>query len=167
MRFKKIFAREKGQSLVEWAVILPFLLLVLFSILELAPMMNTHIKIEKAAQFGARTGAIHGTTNEKILENVAYNLQGTVNMSELQQSGASADGKGLLYTKTVDGIERVVVEISPGKPNERINGSWVMVRISYRYPMYTPLVKTVLKGADTMYDDDHFDITRYAIYRVE
>lgn len=168
MRFmKNILKRNTGQSLVEWAVILPFLLLVLFSIIELAPMMNSFTKLEKAAQYGARTGAIHGSTNDKILENITYNLQGMADFHDLKPAGSSADGKGVLYNKIVGGNERIVVEISPGQPNQRINGSWVMVRITYRYPLYTPMIKTLLKNSDVMYDADHFDITRYAIYRVE
>lgn len=164
---KKMNKKQKGQSIVEWAFILPFLLLVLFSILELAPLMNTYLKVEKAAQYGARTGAIHGKSNESILTNVAYNLQGLVDASQLRNAGVNAGGDGVLYSQTIDGMERVVIEVVPGNPAQRINGSWVMVRITYRYPLYTPMLKTLLKGSDVMYDNDHFDVTRYAIYRVE
>lgn len=162
-----ISKRRRGQSIVEWAIILPFLLLVLFSIIELAPLMNTFIKIEKAAQYGARTGAIHGETNDEIVRNVALNLQGLVDESDLTLKGSSGNQDGVLYTADGNGIEQTIIEIVPGNPTNRINGSWVMVRITHRYPLYTPIIKTLLKNSNVMFDDDHFDVTRYAIYRVE
>lgn len=159
--------KKRGQSIVEWAIILPFLLLVLFSIIELAPLMNTFIKIEKAAQYGARTGAIHGTSNDKIAQNVAFNLQGLVEEKDLTFKGSSGNQDGILYSASGNGIEQTIVEIVPGSSTKRINGSWIMVRVTYRYPLYTPIIKTLFKSSDVMFDANHFDITRYAIYRIE
>lgn len=169
----KQMRRQRGQSIVEWAIILPFLLLVLFSIVELAPIMNTFIKIEKAAQYGARTGAIHGATNAEVVQAVGYNLQGLVDTSNLKSAGMvdvpSTDGfnKAASYKEMANGYERTYIEVVPGDISNRINGGWVMVRITYRYPVVTPLLKTVLQATDTMPDGDNFDITRYAVYRIE
>lgn len=169
----KKMRKQRGQSIVEWAIILPFLLLVLFSIIELAPIMNTFVKIEKAAQYGARTGAIHGTTNAEIAQAIQYNLQGLVVSGNLRSSGTidvpSSDGvnRAATYTEMANGYERTYIEIVPGDISNRINGGWVMVRITYRYPVITPMLKTVLKATDTMPDGKNFDITRYAIYRIE
>lgn len=159
--------KNRGQSLVEWAVILPFLLLVLFSIIELAPLMNSFIKVEKAAQYGARTGAIHGTTNDEIVQNIAYNMQGMVEANNLTLKGASGNQDGIIYSANGNGIEQTIIEIVPGNPTNRINGSWVMVRVTYRYPLFTPIIKTLFQSSDVMFDKDHFDVTRYAIYRIE
>lgn len=163
-----ILSKKRGQSIVEWAIILPFLLLILFSIIELAPLMNTFIKVEKAAQYGARIGAVHGNTNQEILEAVKFNLQGLV-QSDFTDSGTTYGHatEGREFVETASGIERTIVEIVPGNINERINGGWVMVRITYRYPVFTPVLKTLLANTSTMPDGKHFDITRYAIYRIE
>lgn len=162
--------RKRGQSMVEWAIILPFLLLVLISIVELAPLMNNFLKVEKAAQYGARVGAIHNKTNDEIKDAVLFNLQGLVKSNGLQYispySSGQHDAKVAAYSESHDGYERAYIEIVPGEIDKRINGGWVMVKITYRHPIYTPMLRTVLDFGGYL-EDGKFPIVRYAIYRIE
>lgn len=155
---------------MEWALILPFLLLIVLSVLEFAPIMNSYIKVEKAAQYGARIGAQKGSTNEEIIQAIGYNLQGMVDPSGIRLTNSNVGGhsmKGSAYSEIADGYERMYVEIVPGEMAERINGGWVYVRITYRYSIVTPIISGLLSKTSLMPDGKHFDVTRYAIYRIE
>lgn len=162
----KRLKKQRGQSLVEFAIILPLILLILLAIFEIGPLMNTFMKIEKAAQYGARTASIHGTENSSVLRAVLYNMQGMTGGEG--DFTTKSNGTETISVETHNGMERTIVEITPGNVENRINGSWAMVRVTYRYKIITPLVASLFHfGGDSMYDDNHYEITRYAIYRVE
>jgi Flp pilus assembly protein TadG len=63
---------ERGQAVVEFAVILPVLLLILFSILQFGIVFNNYIQVTAAAREGARKAAVSrglgtsGATNAAI-----------------------------------------------------------------------------------------------------
>lgn len=170
---KRINREEKGQAIVEWAIILPLLLLILFSILELGPLMNGFLKVEKAAQYGSRVGAIYGNSNEKILEGVSLNLQGTANVTSYnvgQNTDFNGDGVMDKFYQANNGA--IEVYISPAEQSQRINGSWSMVTVRYHYPIYTPMIQTVFQVGGMMYSGNGcsgrcYTITRYAIQRIE
>ena len=50
--------RETGQSLVEFALILPLVLSILFGIVEFGRGFQSWLAITNAAAYGARTGAV-------------------------------------------------------------------------------------------------------------
>lgn len=60
----KSLKNEKGQSLVEFAIILPILLLVVMAILEFGMMLNNYLTIQNAAREGARVGIAGGTDTQ-------------------------------------------------------------------------------------------------------
>jgi len=47
-------SRFKGQTLVEFALVLPIMLLVLFAIIEIARLLHAWVAIENGARFGVR-----------------------------------------------------------------------------------------------------------------
>lgn len=162
--------KKKNQSIIEWAIILPFLLLVLVSILEIGPLMNNVLKVEKTVQYSARQGAIHGNTNEDIRDAFIFSMQGVVNPDNLvsvDNMGTSSGTKISGFVEKIDGIDRTTIEIIPGEIDKRINGGWVMVRANYYHRIYTPLLQTVLDFNGSLIDDKYFPIPKYAIYRVE
>lgn len=57
---------RRGQALVEMAIVIPVLLLLLASILDLGRVMHDYLTISYAAREGARAAAV-GATNEEIL----------------------------------------------------------------------------------------------------
>lgn len=62
-KWKRIGKDEKGQSLVEFALVLPILLLFLLGIIEFGWLLNAQISLTSAAREGARLAAV-----EKIEE---------------------------------------------------------------------------------------------------
>ncbi len=74
MRWKII--EEKGTSSVEFALILPILILILFSILEFGIAYNNYLAITHAAREGARLAAV-GKYSEEVVRERAYPVNPT------------------------------------------------------------------------------------------
>lgn len=68
--------KKMGQTLVEFAMLTPFVILVLAAILELSPLINAYVKLEKATHAAARTAAIYGSTDNEILDTFLINAYG-------------------------------------------------------------------------------------------
>jgi TadE-like protein len=56
-RRRRIPGEERGQSLVEFAMILPFLMLLIMGAIEFGFVFNHHLTLEYASREGARVGA--------------------------------------------------------------------------------------------------------------
>jgi Flp pilus assembly protein TadG len=56
--FIKILSREKGTSAVEFAIILPILIMLVFGIIQFGLVFNKYIAITHAAREGARLAAV-------------------------------------------------------------------------------------------------------------
>ena len=54
--------RERGQSLVETAIVFPILLLLLAAVVDFGRAFDAYIVLTNAAREGARYGAIHPST---------------------------------------------------------------------------------------------------------
>lgn len=68
---QRLHKEEKGQSLVELALVLPFLLLILLGIIQFGFVLSGQITVTSAAREGARlaaTGATDATVRERVLE---------------------------------------------------------------------------------------------------
>jgi len=63
MKYRK---KERGQSLLEFALILPVLLIILAGILDLGRLYFAYVAVTDAAGEGAAYGAIHPNDEEKI-----------------------------------------------------------------------------------------------------
>lgn len=68
--------KKRGQSLVEFAMLTPFIILILASILELAPLLNAYVKVEKATHAAAREASIFGVSDSQILDKLVVNMYG-------------------------------------------------------------------------------------------
>ena len=53
--------RRRGDAIVEFALVLPILLLILFGILELGRVLDAWIVVQNAAREGARVGTLDAT----------------------------------------------------------------------------------------------------------
>lgn len=56
--------REEGQALVEFALVLPLVLLILFAIIQFGLMLNTYVTVSDAARSGARQLALEQGIND-------------------------------------------------------------------------------------------------------
>ena len=115
-KLKRSFKSQKGQSLVEFALILPIVILILMGILEYGLMLNSYLSINNASREGARLGAVGGTDIE-----------------------IDAKEKNILPTlKSGD----IIVVITPSEAT-RARGESISVAINYNYHSTIPIISNI------------------------
>jgi Flp pilus assembly protein TadG len=72
--------REKGQAIIEFALAMPFLLMFIFFIVDLALFGYSYISVTNAVREGARCGAV-GATDDTIVQRVEDTSGGLANFS--------------------------------------------------------------------------------------
>lgn len=107
---------EKGQSLVELAVILPVVMLVLMGIIEFGIMLNCYLKVENAAREGARSGIVNSSNLE--IKNSIIRI--------------SPDLKA----------ENLTLIVTPAETYRR-PGETLTVSINYKYEMTVPIISNI------------------------
>ena len=162
-------AGERGQSLVEMALILPLLLLIVLGTLEFGFALDHHLTLEYASREGARTGAslsngdgdvtVCDTIDDQIVAAVQRVLRSPgsdVDISQVPEirifkAGASGQELGPVNRWTyspgagplVDGARLDFVEASVGwAPCARVSDpvpDSIGVSLSYTYHFRTPL----------------------------
>ena len=75
--------KSKGQTLVEFALVLPIMLLLLFAIIEIARLLHAWVSIENGARFGVR----YAVTGEYELVHCA-GYPGGICDSKAEEDGA-------------------------------------------------------------------------------
>jgi Flp pilus assembly protein TadG len=72
---------ERGQTLVEFALVLPLLALVLFAVIQFGIVYNNYISLTDAVRAGARKGAVsrfvsdpNGTTRQAVVDSASGDL---------------------------------------------------------------------------------------------
>lgn len=109
--------KNKGQSLVETAFVLPIILLILMGIIDFGMMFNNYLIIGNASREGARSAAVGATDDE--IRTIVNTVSSTLNISG------------------------IVTEISPGE-SERKKGDEVVVKVKYQYKLITPMISALL-----------------------
>ena len=102
---------EKGQALVEFTLLVPIFLLLLFAIVDFGMGFYSYITVTNAAREGARLGAVQGT-QQQIIDRV------------FQTSDLTNEGTNMSVTVTN----------AQGQP-----GQSVVVKVDYDYDLITPL----------------------------
>src|SRR3989304_3990635 len=106
---------EKGQALVEFPLLFPIFLLLLFAIIDFGMGFYSWITVTNGAREGARLGAVLAT--EQQIEDRVY-------------QAVSLPNEGTQMTVTVTGAQ--------GQPGES-----VVVQVDYDYDLITPLAGLV------------------------
>ena len=112
--------KNKGQSLVETALMLPVLLLLLTGIIDFGLLFNNYLIVSNASREGARAAAI-GSTDEQI---------NTV----VDNDTVSLDPDNLTVT------------ITPDETEGKDTGDSVTVTVQYKYSMITPIIAAIVPG---------------------
>lgn len=107
--------REKGQALVEFALLVPVFLILLFAIVDFGMGFYSWISVTNAAREGARLGAVQATATE-----IEDRVRDTVNLP---------DESTQMF---------VTVTNAQGQPGES-----VVVQVDYDYDLITPLAGLV------------------------
>ena len=116
----KALKNQKGQAMVEFALILPVLLLLIMGIAEFGMMFNAYLSVQNATREGARIGIV-GATNEEMEERI------------LETSPALKD-------------DRITITIEPGD-NTRNSGETLRVLVNYDYQMTVPFISILFGGS--------------------
>lgn len=115
--FHHLRRTEKGQALVEMALVLPILLIIVFGIIEFGRIMNTYLILTNAAREGARQGVVGGTDLDvyNAVKNNAYTLDS----------------------------EELVIDIDSDPPGSRSRGTPLTVRVSYDVQIIAPVIGAI------------------------
>ncbi len=117
MPFKEVWTRQKGQSVVETALILPIIILILMGIIDFGLMFNNYLVISNAAREGARNAAVGA-------------------------SDLSVNNMILSMTSSLDHT-KMKTTIYPSE-SLRKSGEEVTVTIEYENKLFTPVISAIL-----------------------
>lgn len=115
----KVLKNEKGQSLVEFAIIVPVIVMMIMGIIEFGLMFNSYLTINNSSREGARYAAVGGTDAEIVdkIISTAPNLDST----------------------------HISISIIPDE-NSRSRGDTVTVYVTYDYQVFIPLMSTIINN---------------------
>ncbi len=114
------FRKNKGQSIVEAALVLPVILLLLTGIIDFGLLFNNYLIVSNASREGARAAAI-GSTDAQI-------------RTVVNNDTSSLDPAKLTLT------------IAPNESTGRRSGDAVTVTVQYQYSMITPVIAAIIPG---------------------
>lgn len=112
-----LFRRERGQDLVEYAVIMPVVLLLIFGIMQFALVMLTYNELSEAAREGTRLGVIGQNADDPdLIRSRVY-----------------------LHTDTA-GLDRAELTVTPTKTVDAATGElMIKVQVDYNLDMIIPI----------------------------
>jgi Flp pilus assembly protein TadG len=113
----RLLKNQKGQALVEFAVILPLLLLLIMGIIEFGLMLNSYLTVRNVSREGARAGIV-GSTNAEI-ENTIISTSPNLEESKL------------------------TINITPAE-GSRKSGDTLTVQLTYKYELIVPIISSLL-----------------------
>ena len=145
---------RRGQSLVEFALVLTPLLLVLLGIIQFGFIFNTFVTMTNAAREGARTGTIYVYDRTKtkdendLARNEAIRSAVTASMNMLSKTApnfatsASWTKSGLVYT---NGDLTVTYAVPTGVTDSDARvGQTATVRSIYHQDLIIPIISNLL-----------------------
>jgi Flp pilus assembly protein TadG len=127
MRRLRVRARERGAAAVEFALVLPILVVILLGIVDFGLEMNSQAIIANAAREGARTASLGGTAAEATT--AATNASGSL----LNVSASNP-------TVTVACLKPGGAACASGYDTNRESGGTVVVTVSYTYTWISPTI---------------------------
>lgn len=117
MTIKKLLKNNKGQAIVEIAIIIPILILIIMTIFEFGRIFNTYLIVTHASREGARSAAL-GSDNIQVVQ--------TVNNS-------------IYYLDS----SKLTISISPSQSN-RTRGSNVNLDLQYDLDIIVPIIDKII-----------------------
>src|SRR5205807_9234937 len=114
---------ERGQSLVEFALLLPVLMIILLGVVEFGWAMRAYVLEQNAAREGARYWALNGSTTCDLVR-TAVETKGPGTLSWSIDTGETTPYAAPLSTQT---------------DCTSAPGTVVTVTAKYQYPFITPL----------------------------
>ena len=103
---------ERGSAAVEFAILLPVLILILFGIIEFSIAYNHEQGLHAAAREGARVAALPQTTQATVIDRVRSALQGVMNTTDIQNATITVTPSGNQPCNGAPAGTHVVVTVS-------------------------------------------------------
>jgi Flp pilus assembly protein TadG len=151
--------RESGQALLELALVAPILIMLLAGLVQFALIFERQIGINNAVREAARRTATFDTPD--------------VATAQTNATWALGQVQSLLANAQVHEASRETIEVcivTPASPDDVdvANNAQVVVRItvSYRHPVFLPIVDLILDGIDGV-TDRSLKASTTAQFRVE
>ncbi|MEX1172418.1 MAG: TadE family protein [Chloroflexota bacterium] len=153
-------ASHRGQSLVEFAIILPLFLLIFLGIIQLGVLFSAHIGLINGVREAARYGSLSPTTASNQTANgtaVNNHLTSTVlPTSVIAYSSANLKSSSVTYCAYQN----------PGSVSPATHSVRLTVTATYAHPLFIPMVGVILDGFDGVIDSA-LALTTMEHFRVE
>lgn len=128
---------ERGASLVEFTLILPLLLLLVFGIIEFGLLMYNKAMLTNASREGARAGIVYNYDN----------VNDTIDRLSQTEILQIVNDYCQNYLVTFDSSPNLTVSTTPGTTETVPSGDYITVDVSYRYDfLLVPAFVTGLGG---------------------
>ena len=100
MKIFRYLKQNRGQAVVETALVMPILILVLFGIVEFGQVINQYIVLTAAAREGARAAAVSDDTAARnaVTDAVANISNNGLSVTSAYQDGIRVQGKSVTVT---------------------------------------------------------------------
>ena len=135
-RRRRLWMRERAQSLVEFSLVLPVLLILGFGVIDFGMGLHSWMTVTNATREGARIAAVHAASSGSIDCNPLPSA-GTIER-KICDTGANLDADDMTIT---------VTNADPGGTQ---SGQPVTVQVSYEYDLITPFAALVQIPSLTM-----------------
>jgi Flp pilus assembly protein TadG len=136
---------ERGAVAVEFALVTPLLLLLVFGIIDFGWMMNRDMLVGNASRDGARVASLGGTFAQTC----------TAVKTELSQAGVSvpsscntSNATTTIYITGADASGAVIASTEADYGTKVGSGSTAIVTVTYKYPWVTPM-PSLISGSST------------------
>lgn len=113
LQIAKYLKNNRGQAMVEFALVVPVLLLLVFGIMEFSMVMHQYMAVAEGAREGARSAAL-GSNDAVVAAAAKY---------------------------AAPGLDSSRIEVSVLPTPERTRGESVTVTVSYPVTLVTPLIR--------------------------
>jgi len=134
---------ETGQGLVEFALVVPILLVIMLGIIQLGWIFTSQIGLTNGIREAARYAATHRTVTPA---EAATNAAATVNQLNLiMPRNVNFFGAANVSTASATYCEYTDPK---GDPSVRVR-----VTVGYRHPLFIPLITAILDGIDGVADN--------------
>jgi len=143
-KLKKAVKAESGQAIVEFAIVLPLLLILLLGILDFGWIFANQCRVQKAASAAARCGSINiyqyreGSTRQDYLN--AVKKRAAENLPEGTETVLSVDGTVTAAAGTA------LVAVTVGRNNVSVTVSYPVRTLTFvagiLFGRYYPAVST-------------------------
>ena len=138
--------RERGQALVEFALVAPILVLIFAALVQLGLIYERQIGIENAIRDAGRRAATYETLNT-----TEANTNGPFTLNLLRGPGGLLPSNVQGYALSdINGLTVCYrTQVDPSGANS------VMVKVSmgYRHPLFLPIITQILDGFDGASDN--------------